>query len=185
MIQLTTGRLIIRDPLLSDIDDWHRLLSDHETMYYLRDIMTRTFDESRQNLEAAVADVQNPDRTKYYLAIENKDSGTFVGTVGYTVTQTTPVGKLVGAGYFILPEYHGQGYMTEAFREIIRFAFEDNGVYRISTGCLSENQASERVMIKCGLIKEAEYKSYTWHDGRMKDRVEYRLLRDEWRGTEK
>jgi hypothetical protein len=28
MIQLTTERLIIRDPLPSDIDGWHRLLSD-------------------------------------------------------------------------------------------------------------------------------------------------------------
>jgi ribosomal-protein-alanine N-acetyltransferase len=70
--------------------------------------------------------------------------------------------------------------MTEAFREVIRFAFEDDGVYRISTGCLSENRASERVMQKCGLIKEADYKSFVWHDGRMKDRVEYRMLRDEW-----
>jgi ribosomal-protein-alanine N-acetyltransferase len=181
MIRLTTERLIIRDPLSSDIDGWHRLLSDSGTMYYLPDIITRSLDESRQNLEAAVADVQNPDRTKYFLAIEDKTAGAFIGTVGYTVTANTPVGKLVGAGYFILPEYHGQGYMTEAFKDVIRFAFEDNAVYRISTGCLSENRASERVMQKCGLIKEAEYKSYVWHDGRMKDRVEYRLLKDEWR----
>jgi len=31
------------------------------------------------------------------------------------------------------------------------------------------------------LLKEAEYKSFIWHDGRMKDRVEYRMLRDEWK----
>lgn len=30
------------------------------------------------------------------------------------------------------------------------------------------------------MIKEAERKAYTWHDGHMKDRVEYRLLQDEW-----
>jgi len=88
---------------------------------------------------------------------------------------------LVEVGYFILPEFHGKGYITEALKEVIKFAFEDNGVYRISTGCLSENRASEKVMQKCGLIKEAEYKSYIRHDGQMKDRVEYRLLLDEWR----
>jgi len=70
--------------------------------------------------------------------------------------------------------------MTEAFKEIIRFAFEEDDICRISTGCLMENQASERVMQKCGLIKEAEYKSYVWHDGELKDRVEYRLLKQEW-----
>ena len=97
--------------------------------------------------------------------------------------ETTPLGELVELGYFILPEYYGQGYMTEAVNEIIRFAFEENEVYRIKTSCLKENRASERVMQKCGLVKEAEYMSCTWHDGRMKDRVAYRLLRDEWVST--
>ena len=185
MIRLRTERLIIRDPLPTDIDGWHRLLSDAETMYYLQDILANSFDESEQNLAVAVAESQNEDRKKYFFAVEIRETGAFIGTVGYTVTQTTPVGKVVSAGYFILPEYHGKGYTTEAFKEIIRFAFEDNDVYRINTGCLIENCASEKVMQKCGLIKEAEYKAHTWHDGQMKDRVEYRLLRDEWRTKSK
>jgi ribosomal-protein-alanine N-acetyltransferase len=36
-------------------------------------------------------------------------------------------------------------------------------------------------MQKCGFIKDAERKAYVWHDGRLKDRVEYKLLRDEWK----
>ena len=185
MIHLTTERLIIRDPLPTDINGWHRLLSDSATMYYLDDILTSTLEESKQNLAVAVAESQSKNREKYFFAIETKESGIFVGTVGYTVARITPVGKVVGAGYFMLPEYHGKGYMTEAFKEIIRFAFEDNDVYRISTGCLVENRASERVMQKCGLIKEAELKAFAWHDGQMKNRVEYRLLRDEWRAKSK
>jgi len=180
MIHLTTERLIIRDPLPTDIDGWHRLLSDAETMYYLQDILTKTLEESKHNLDIAVAESQSASREKYFLAIEDKESGAFVGTVGYTVIQITPVGKVVGAGYFMLPEYHGRGYMTEALSEVIRFAFEDNNVYRVNTGCLADNHASEKVMQKCGMVKEAEYKAYTWHDGRMRDRVEYRLLRDEY-----
>jgi RimJ/RimL family protein N-acetyltransferase len=149
-------------------------------MYYLPDILTHSIDGSRQNLDVAIAESKTPNRTKFFFAIEHGDTGAFIGTVGYTASQTTPLGKFVGAGYFILPEHHGQGYMTEALGEVIRFAFEDNNVYRISTGCLIENRSSERVMQKCGFIKEAEYKSFVWHDGRVKDRVEYRLLRDEW-----
>ncbi|MCL2194513.1 MAG: GNAT family N-acetyltransferase [Oscillospiraceae bacterium] len=180
MIRLETTRLIIRDPMPSDMDGWHRLFSDAKTMYYLQEIMTHSLDESRQNLAMAVNEASSPNRTKYFFAIEHKTTGAFVGAMGYTVTATTPLGKLVGMGYFILPQYHGQGYMTEAVNEVVRFAFEENGVYRIAIGCLTENRASERVMQKCGFIKEAQYKSYTWHDGRMKDRVEYRRLKDEW-----
>ena len=180
MIRLTTEQLIIRDPLLTDIDSWHRLLSNVETMYYLPDILTHTLEESKKNLEIAVAESKSKNREKYFFAIENKETGAFIGSIGYTVDQVTPVGKLVELGYFILPEFHGRGYITEALREVIKFAFEDNDVHRISTGCLKENRASERVMQKCGLIKEAEFRSYIWHDGKMKDRVEYRLLRSEW-----
>ena len=48
--------------------------------------------------------------------------------------------------------------MTEAFRELLRFAFEENGVCRVTTGCDRENKGSENVMIKCGMIKEADMK---------------------------
>ena len=30
------------------------------------------------------------------------------------------------------------------------------------------------------MIKEADKKEYEYHDGKMKDRVEYRLLKREW-----
>ena len=180
MITLKTSRLIIRDPHSSDISGWHSLMSDPKTMHYLQDIMTHTKEESRKNLETAIAEAQNPNRTKYFFTIEHIKTGDFIGSIGYTVTSNLPMGKVVGVGYFILPEYHGQGYITETMREIIRFAFEDNNVFRIETGCLSENKASERVMQKCGLIKEADRRNAQWHDGQMKDRVEYRLLKDEW-----
>jgi len=87
---------------------------------------------------------------------------------------------VVGAGYALLPEHRGQGYATEAFQVLIRFAFEEDAVYRMVAGCRAENRASERVMQKCGMVKEAEFKCHTWHDGQMKDRVEYRLLKDEF-----
>ena len=63
------------------------------------------------------------------------------------------------------------------------FNFE-NDVYRVTTGCLAENIGSEKVMIKCGLIKEAEHLDWEWHDGKMKTRLEYRLLKNEWQGQQ-
>ena len=85
------------------------------------------------------------------------------------------------AGYFVYPKFWGKGYTTETFKRVLEFAFLDNDVYRVTTGCLAENVGSERVMQKCGLIKEAEHVDYEWHDGKMKTRLEYRLLKDEWR----
>lgn len=180
MVRLRTKCLIIRDPSDTDFTGWHLLMSDANTMYYLDDIMTHSEEESRKNLNEAITDSTNTDRTKYFFAIELADSGEFVGIIGYTVMQNTQVGKIVHAGYFILPEYHGKGYTTEALQELLRFAFEDNDVYRFQTGCFAENRPSERVMQKCGLIRESYRKECAWHDGRLKDRVSYRLLKSEW-----
>ena len=185
MIQLYTERLIIRDPEWRDLPPWHRLKSDPKTMYYIEDLMTRSEEESRKDLSDAIAESSAPDRKKYFLVMEqrNKDQrfpGEFTGTIGYTVTSDTPLGKIARAGYHILPEYHNKGFTTEAFKELLRFAFEDNSVYRIEAGCFAENRASERVMQKCGMIRESYKKECAWHDGRMKDRVSYRLLKSEW-----
>lgn len=49
----------------------------------------------------------------------------------------------------------------------------------------AENKGSERVMQKNGLIKEAEHIDYEWHDGKMKTRLEYRLLKHEWEQLQK
>lgn len=180
MIYLETERLILRDYREDDFDDYYRLKADAETMYYLQDIQFFTREEAVRDFRQVLDDMARPDRKYYFLHMECKDSHEQVGSAGYTVVSDTPIGKIVGAGYFIYPRFWGNGYTTEAFRRVIRFAFSENNVYRVSTGCLAENKASERVMQKCGLIKEAEHVDYAWHDGKMKTRVEYRLLKREW-----
>ena len=90
------------------------------------------------------------------------------------------MGKLVHLGYFTYPKFWGCDYVTEALEKVMDFAFSKGGVYRITTGCLKENRGSERVMQKCGMIREAEHVDYEWHDGKMKTRMEYRMLKSDW-----
>ena len=149
-------------------------------MYYLPEIQTHSLEESEKDLKESIREIGRPDRRLYFLRMEDRKTGELIGETGYTVLQETPVGKLVHAGYFSRRKFWGQGCMTEAFREVLRFAFEENGVFRLTTGCDPENRGSERVMIKCGLRKEADMKQKVWMDGRMRDRVEYRMLKTEW-----
>jgi ribosomal-protein-alanine N-acetyltransferase len=184
MIRLTTSRLLLRDHVPDDLTTHHELFSDPKVMRYLPELMTKSLVESRENLALAIDQIDLPDRKFYFLRIEERETHAHVGEIGYTVNAFTPLGKLVGVGYFIRAAHWGRGYTAEALKELIRFAFEEDGVYRISCGCLKENAPSERVMQKCGLIKEAEFKEYQWHEGKLKDRVEYRLLRAEWRDNQ-
>ena len=180
MIALFTDRLLLRDHVETDIGTHHELLSDPIVMRYLPDIMTRGMAESMENLRQAMEGIGDPARTRCFLRIEDRATRGHIGEIGYTVTGSTPQGKLAGIGYFLRAAHWGRGYAKEAMRSLIRYAFEEGGVYRVSCGCLKENAASERVMRGVGMIKEAEFLEYQWHEDRLKDRVEYRLLRHEW-----
>lgn len=180
MIHLETERLILRDYIKEDFDAYCRLKMDSKTMYYLQDIQLHSLEEARNDFENVLSDMDSENRQFYFLHIELKDTHEQVGSIGYTVVDDTPVGKIVHLGYFTYPKFWGNGYTSEALKKLLEFAFTENNVYRVTTGCLAENKGSERVMQKNGLIKEAEHIDYEWHDGKMKTRLEYRLLRTEW-----
>lgn len=180
MIRLTTPRLLIRDHVQEDLQTHHQLLSDPKAMWFLQDIMTHSLQQSQSNLQHTMDQAADPNRECYFLRIEDRLTQAHIGEIGYTVAASTPLGKLVDVGYFIRDTQWGLGYTTEALNALIQFAFMQDGVCRIACGCLKENAASERVMQKCGMVKEAHYKQYQWHDGALKDRVQYRMLHSEW-----
>ncbi len=181
---LETTRLQLREYKKNDFEAYYDLKSDEETMFYLQDIQLYSREEAKKDFSKVLRDLKDPDRVFYFFHMEHKDTGEQLGSVGYTVMDDTPVGKIVHLGYFMYPKYWNQGFMTEAVKRVVRYAFEENDVYRITTGCFQENIGSEKVMIKCDFIKEAEHVDYEWHDGKMKTRVEYRLLKQEWSRNE-
>ncbi|MDR2749596.1 MAG: GNAT family N-acetyltransferase [Clostridiales bacterium] len=175
MIELITPRLTIRDPNMADLQGWHNLMSDPKTMFYLDSMRTNNEEESRANLLLAVEESVNPNRTKYFFAMETRGDGVFIGSIGYTIAEDDLQGKIANAGYFILPRYWGKGFTTEAFSRVIQFAFEENGMHCLKASCFAQNRASERVMQKCGMVKQNE----------TAERVEYRLNAGEWRQQKK
>ena len=178
MIILKTERTIIRDHCPADLLTHHALLSDAELMKWVNNVGTNTLEESRENLFSAIAEIGRLDRKFYFLRIEEKDTCRHIGEIGYTVMSEAASGKTVHLGYFLHKEYWGRGYATEAAREVIRFAFVENGVWEIAIGCYKENVASERVMQKCGFrfVRELDVQ----YAGTTKQRVEYALTKEDW-----
>ena len=170
MLILETERLIVRDYLESDLHDVHRLFSDKKSMYFLNDITTNNIEETRKNHQAAMANSDGQ-----YFCICNKQTNEFIGSVGYTITAKTPLGKVVHLGYFILPELQRKGYTPEAVKKVLEFAFTKDNCIRVTTGCYKDNDPSRKVMERVGFRKEAERIKAQYHDGVMKDRLEYAI----------
>jgi ribosomal-protein-alanine N-acetyltransferase len=174
-LRMETDRLIIRDQVEADLYDMHRLWSDKKTMYYLDDIMSNSIEDTAKSLKIGIANADGQ-----YFCICEKTTGNYMGNTGCTITDTTPFGKIVHLGYMLLPEYHGKGYMTEAVKKIIEFVFTKYDCIRITTGCHKENDASRRVIEKVGFRLEAEKIKAVYHDGVMKDRLEYAINKDDY-----
>lgn len=179
-ICLETERLILREHQIEDCETHHELLSDAESMYYVQDLMNHSMVESRKNLMMAIVESYNPERVYYFLRLEKKDTKEHIGEIGYTVKQFTPVGKIVQLGYFTRKKCWNHGYTTEAVKALLEFAFTQDQVAVVQTGCIADNIGSWHVMEKSGFTREAVHKSNEWHDGRLRDRFEYCITKEEW-----
>lgn len=87
---------------------------------------------------------------EYVFSIRLKESSRFIGTVGII----NESGK-VNFGYCISPSQWGNGFATEACKQIVDILKQDKNIHRIWTFVDAENEASIKVLKKCGLIEEA------------------------------
>ena len=180
MVQLYSERLYIRDHVIDDLNEYHELISNSISMRYLTFLKTSTLEESKQSLQKAIDETNSNNRKYYFFCVENIKTKEYIGEVGYNVILDTPFGKMATLGYYIKEKYWNNGYTTEAVNKILEYAFVKNNVYRFIGECIKENIGSEKIMQKCGMIKEGEYKEYALNENKLKDGVQYRLLKYEW-----
>ena len=76
----------------------------------------------------------------------------------------------------ILPEYHGKGITTEAVQCVVDYGFNTMQLHSIEGVIDPENEASQRVLQKCGFVKEAHFKENEFYDGKFIDAVIYSKL---------
>ncbi len=82
-----------------------------------------------------------------------KDTGAIIGFCGL---KFLPELDEVDVGFRFLPEYWGQGIATETCSACIAFGFDVLKLNRILGLVLAENEASIRVLEKCGLTRNGQ-----------------------------
>lgn len=76
-------------------------------------------------------------------------------------------------GYWLGEPYWGQGIMTEAVREVTRFAFEELDLIRVFAQIFETNLASCRVLEKAGYALEGRMRRAVVKRGRVLDQLLY------------
>ncbi|OXE99145.1 ribosomal-protein-alanine N-acetyltransferase [Flavobacterium araucananum] len=169
---IETERLLLRRVTIDDANDIFILRSNPETMKFI----PRPLLKSAEDALVLIAEIESKINTNVGInwAITLKDNPKLLGIIGYYRMQ--PENYRAEIGYILLPEFHGKGIIPEAVNRLITYGFEDLKLHSIEAVIDPENYASEKVLQKCGFVKEAHFKESEFYDGRFLDKVIYSLL---------
>ena len=158
-------------------DDYREIAALYRrSVGHLRGLVQQRFD--RASFDRLMAEESNP-ATEFFLIVRRTD-GAIVGTIGLSQIfrrkfQNAYLGYMLGAGYT------GNGYMTEAVRLILRFAFRDLKLHRIEANVQPGNAPSLAVLRRCGFTKEGLSEKYLKIAGQWRDHERWAIIRENWK----
>ncbi len=158
---LETERLRLRAITMADAEDVFDYAKDPESNKYMPWETHVTMADTIEYLETIPKNHASRERLSF--AITLKPNGKFIGSCDFHTISVTH--HRVMLGYLLNRKYWGMGYMSEAVREMIRFAFEEMGMHRVSAHCDEDNIRSARVMERCGMKLEGLLKDYELRRG--------------------
>lgn len=173
-------RVFLRHPTMQDYSAWAELRAlsrQHLTPWepqWTRDELARsTFRRRLRQYQRELRD----DHGYAYLIFSEAEAallgGLNVSNVRRGVAQAASVGYWMGA------PHAGHGFMTDAARAAVRFAFTTLGLNRLEAACLPSNVASARVLEKIGFKREGRARRYLKINGQWQDHDLFALLHDD------
>ena len=91
---------------------------------------------------------------RYCFAIELNDTHEVIGMI-LQCSDPNKIFNTTEVGFAIGKKFWNKGYVTEAFKAMIKFLFSQ-GIHKVIASHLVGNDASGRVMKKCGLTYEGK-----------------------------
>jgi RimJ/RimL family protein N-acetyltransferase len=177
MIPLETERLVIRTMSERDLGDFLAYQTHNDVMRYQPYEPATRESAVRFLVKQAVA---KPDDAGAYLAfaVHHQRDDKMIGEVSIDVLPKAQ--NRGGVGWSFHPEYHGQGYASEAARALLSYGFSFLGLHRLTTFCDTRNVASYRLMERLGMRREGHSRQSMLLRGVWQDAYHYALLREEW-----
>lgn len=160
--RIETERLVLRTYRTEDLDTVFRLCSDaHVTRFFHDD-----YSVDRADVLASLPRRRKRWRTHGFgqLGAFEKQSGALIGFCGLQYLDKTPDVEIY---YGFFKQFWGKGIATEAARAVLRFGFERLNLEKIVAATHLENAASQAVLRKLGMTKQAQIRNLYGVDARL------------------
>ncbi len=167
---ITGKRIRLRAIERRDIPTFVRWFNDPEVRQYLEMLMPMSQAQEERWFEAYL------DKGDSHIwGIETLD-GSLIGNLGLSSidwqNRQAVLGIVIGE-----KEYWDNGYGTEAITTLLRFAFEEMNLHRVSLRVFDYNQRAIRCYEKCGFMQEGRLRQARFHGGEYHDELVMGILR--------
>ena len=147
-----------KDPAVSKYLMWSPHTSIRETARYI-DLLQRKYDDGSFN----------------DWGVTLADTGRIFGACGFTSFDYAH--NTAEVGYVLARDTWGNGYAPEALRAVMRFGFETFDLDGYTAKYMEGNEASARVMQKCGMTHEGTYRHALYIKGSFRTIIVYQIDR--------
>lgn len=177
-ISIITNRLIIRNLMLSDLDNFHQFRSNPEvTKYQGFDVMPKE----------ACADFINSQADKefgkpgqwFQYAIENKETSQLIGDCAIKLDQYDI--RLAEVGMTISDLHQKNGYAKEAITGILDWLFKTQNIHRVTEIVDAENVASINLLKSLNFKQEGHFIENIFFKGKWGSEFQFAMLKREWK----
>ncbi len=177
--ELHTKRLSLRPIELGDADEIFRVATTYPE---ITQFMSWNPPEKKEETEQFIRNTQKcfPEKAVVWAVLFN---GKFCGLVGIediARTHNQLRAECAEIGYWMSPEFQGQGVMSEAVRAVLRFCFIDFRLHRIIVKHFTQNEASKKLIQKMGFhhvgtLREEVSRDGVWYNVELYDMLEREL----------
>ena len=144
---LDTTRLLLRQLKETDVSAIYSLRSNERVNQFIDRPTAKDQEEAKAFIQKIT------ENKSYYWGITLKENAKLIGTICFWNLSADR--KSAELGYELHPDYQGKGYMDEAMKEVIGFAFR-SGFTSLQAYTHKENLASTKLLLKHGFVHDEE-----------------------------
>jgi [ribosomal protein S5]-alanine N-acetyltransferase len=176
---IRTARLALRWITADDVPALFEIFSDPVVCrYWSRPAMTTTAAASA--LREEIVDYFES-RTLFQWGIVDASTSRLLGTC--TLAALSEQHRRAELGYALARAHWGKGYVQEALRALLDFAFDTLDLHRIEADVDPRNAASIRVLERLHFRREGHLRERYHMLGEVQDAYWYGLLKAEWKAA--
>lgn len=173
-VQLQSGRLLLRLPRPSDLDDVVEYANDEEWARFVHRRFPWPYTR-RDGEEFIAAAAQRTRAIGPHLVLELE--GKVVGVVTLEVRADDRIAEI---GYGLARSVWGKGLAAEAVSGVLDWSFEVFDLAKVFAVTDSRNQRSVRVLEKLGFQQEGWLRQHRFARDGQTDEIVFGVLKEEW-----